>query len=161
VIANVCVLQHDKLRRGRDDRGNQGAAGVKVVILAGGLGTRLAEATELQPKPLVEIGGKPILWHIMKSYAAAGLDAFLICCGYKGQMIKSYFVDYFLQSCDVTVNLATNDVAFHGRPDEKWMVTLVDTGTDTMTGGRVQRVASYVRGGTFCLTYGDGLADLD
>jgi len=134
---------------------------VKVVILAGGLGTRLAEETDLRPKPLVEIGGKPILWHIMKIYEAAGLDEFVICCGYKGHMIKNYFVNYFLENYDITVDLAKNSVAFHGRPNEKWTVTLVDTGIETMTGGRVKRIAPHVGGETFCLTYGDGLADLD
>jgi glucose-1-phosphate cytidylyltransferase len=134
---------------------------VKVVLLAGGLGTRLAEETELRPKPLVEIGGKPILWHVMKIYEAAGLDDFVICCGYKGHMIKNYFVNYFMENYDITVNLARNSVAFHGSPSEKWMVTLVDTGLETMTGGRVKRIASYVGNETFCLTYGDGLADVD
>jgi glucose-1-phosphate cytidylyltransferase len=134
---------------------------VKVVILAGGFGTRLAEETGLRPKPLVEIGGKPILWHVMKIYAAAGLDEFVICCGYKGHMIKNYFVNYFTENYDITVNLARNDVSIHGSPSEKWTVTLVDTGVETMTGGRVKRIASHVGNETFCLTYGDGLADID
>jgi glucose-1-phosphate cytidylyltransferase len=138
-----------------------GGRTLKVVILAGGLGTRLAEETELRPKPLVEIGGKPILWHVMKIYAAAGLDDFVICCGYKGHMIKNYFVNYFMENYDITVNLARNSVEFHGSPSEKWMVTLVDTGIETMTGGRVRRIASYIGNETFCLTYGDGLADVD
>jgi glucose-1-phosphate cytidylyltransferase len=134
---------------------------VKVVILAGGFGTRLAEETDLRPKPLVEIGSKPILWHVKKIYEAAGPDDFLICCGYKGHMIKSSFVNYFRENCDITVSLAKNSVEFHGPPSEKWTVTLVDTGIETMTGGRVRRIAPYVRNETFCLTYGDGLADLD
>jgi glucose-1-phosphate cytidylyltransferase len=134
---------------------------LKVVILAGGIGTRLAEETDLLPKPLVEIGGKPILWHIMKIYAAAGVEDFVICCGYKGHMIKNYFVNYFMENYDITVNLARNSVAFHGQPSEKWMVTLVDTGLDTMTGGRVKRIAPHLAGETFCLTYGDGVANVD
>jgi glucose-1-phosphate cytidylyltransferase len=134
---------------------------VKVVILAGGFGTRLAEETDLRPKPLIEIGGKPILWHIMKIYEAAGFTDFVICCGYKGQMIKQYFVNYFMENYDITVDLATNSVAFKGEPSEKWRVTLIDTGQATMTGGRVKRIAPYVDGKPFCLTYGDGVADLD
>lgn len=131
------------------------------MILAGGLGTRLAEETELRPKPLVEIGGKPILWHIMKIYAAAGLDEFIICCGYKGQMIKHYFVNYFMENYDITVDLGANAVDFHGNPSETWKVTLVDTGVDSMTGGRVKRIADYLDGEPFCLTYGDGVAQVD
>ena len=134
---------------------------MKVVILAGGFGTRLAEETDLRPNPLVEIGGKPIIWHIMKLYEAAGLTDFVICCGYKGQMIKQYFVNYFMENYDLTVDLASNSVAFQGEPSEKWRVTLVDTGQSTMTGGRVKRIAQHVAGETFCLTYGDGVADLD
>jgi glucose-1-phosphate cytidylyltransferase len=134
---------------------------MKVVILAGGFGTRLAEETDLRPKPLVEIGGKPILWHIMKIYEAAGFGEFVICCGYKGQMIKHYFVNYFMENYDLTVDLAANSLAFHGNPTEKWRVTLVDTGLETMTGGRVRRIAPYIGGETFCLTYGDGVAELD
>lgn len=134
---------------------------MKVVILAGGFGTRLAEETDMRPKPLVEIGGKPILWHIMKLYEAAGFNDFLICCGYKAQMLKTYFVNYFTENYDITVDLAANDIQFHGRPSEKWKVTLVDTGLETMTGGRVKRIAPYLGGQTFCLTYGDGVADLD
>lgn len=134
---------------------------LKVVILAGGFGTRLAEETDLRPKPLVEIGGKPILWHVMKIYETAGLDDFVICCGYKGHMIKSYFVNYFMENYDITVNLARNSVDFHGSPTEKWKVTLVDTGIETMTGGRIKRAAAYIGDETFCLTYGDGVADVD
>ncbi len=134
---------------------------MKVVILAGGLGTRLSEETELRPKPLVEIGGKPILWHIMKIYASAGFSEFIICCGYKGQMIKNYFVNYFMENYDITVDLGANHVDFHGNPSESWKVTLVDTGIDSMTGGRVRRIARYLDGEPFCLTYGDGVAEID
>lgn len=134
---------------------------VKVVILAGGYGTRLAENTDLIPKPLVEIGGRPIIWHIMKIYEAAGLTDFIVCCGYKGHLIKNYFVNYFMENYDITVDLEHNTIDFLGRPSEKWRVTLVDTGQDTMTGGRVKRVADHVAGETFCLTYGDGVAALN
>lgn len=134
---------------------------MKVVILAGGFGTRLAEETDARPKPLVEIGGKPILWHIMKVYAAAGFNEFVICCGYKASMIKSYFANYFVQNYDLTVDLASNTLDFHGKPQESWKVSLIDTGLHTMTGGRVKRVAEYLNGETFCLTYGDGVADID
>lgn len=134
---------------------------MKVVILAGGFGTRLAEETDVRPKPLVEIGGHPILWHIMKIYEASGLTDFVICCGYKAAMVKSYFANYFLQNYDLTVDLANNRIDFHGNPSEKWSVTLVDTGLHTMTGGRVRRVRDYIGDSTFCLTYGDGLADID
>jgi glucose-1-phosphate cytidylyltransferase len=134
---------------------------VKVVILAGGFGTRLAEETDVRPKPLVEIGGKPILWHIMKIYEAAGFTEFVICCGYKGYMIKKYFLDYFLQNYDISVDLGRNDVQFLGEPSERWKVTLVDTGLNTMTGGRLKRVAPHLGNETFCMTYGDGVADID
>jgi glucose-1-phosphate cytidylyltransferase len=134
---------------------------MKVVILAGGMGTRLAEATEILPKPLVQIGERPIIWHIMKSYAAAGFDEFIICCGYKGHMIKSYFVNYFTENYDITVRLGENRVDFHGDPNERWTVTLVDTGLNTMTGGRIKRIAPYIGNETFCLTYGDGVSDVD
>lgn len=134
---------------------------MKVVILAGGMGTRLAEETGLLPKPLIEIGGKPILWHIMKIYAAAGFDEFIICCGYKGHLIKNYFVNYFMENYDITVDLQKNDVAFHGSPNERWKVTLVDTGLETLTGGRIKRIAPYLGDQAFCLTYGDGVADID
>jgi glucose-1-phosphate cytidylyltransferase len=134
---------------------------MKVVILAGGFGTRLSEETDVRPKPLVEIGGKPILWHIMKIYEAAGFTEFVICCGYKGQMLKTYFINYFTENYDISIDLASNDVQFLGRPSEKWKVTLVDTGLNTMTGGRVKRIAPHVGGETFCLTYGDGVAALD
>ena len=134
---------------------------MKVVILAGGLGTRLAEATEVKPKPLVEVGDRPILWHIMKIYAAAGFTEFVICCGYKAHMIKSYFVNYFTENYDITVHLGENKIDFHGDASERWTVTLVNTGLNTMTGGRIKRIAPYVNDETFCLTYGDGVADLD
>jgi len=134
---------------------------MKVVILAGGLGTRLSEATQLLPKPLVEVGDRPIIWHIMKMYAAAGFDEFVVCCGYKSHMIKSYFVNYFTENYDITVHLGENRVDFHGNPGERWTVTLIDTGLNTMTGGRIKRIAPYVGNETFCLTYGDGVADVD
>jgi glucose-1-phosphate cytidylyltransferase len=135
--------------------------GMKVVILAGGMGTRLSEATEVTPKPLVEIGGRPILWHIMKIYAAAGFDDFVICCGYKSHLIKSYFVNYFTENYDITVHLGENRVDFHGNPSERWTVTLVNTGLSTMTGGRIKRIAPWVGNEAFCVTYGDGVADID
>ena len=134
---------------------------MKVVILAGGFGTRLAEETDVRPKPLVEIGGRPILWHIMKIYAAAGFSDFVICCGYKAHMIKNYFANYFLENYDITVDLARNSMEFLGNPSEKWRVTMIDTGLNTMTGGRLKRVAAHLGNETFCLTYGDGLADID
>lgn len=133
---------------------------MKVVILAGGLGTRLSEETDMRPKPLVEIGGLPILWHIMKIYEQAGLNDFVICCGYKGAMIKQFFSDYFIKTSDITVDLGQQKVEYHRRSDEKWRVTLVDTGIETMTGGRVRRVAEHINSETFCLTYGDGVSDL-
>ena len=133
---------------------------MKVVILAGGLGTRLSEETDTRPKPLVEIGGLPILWHIMKIYEQAGLNDFVICCGYKGMMIKQFFSDYFIKTSDITVDLGQQTVEYHRRSDEKWRVTLVDTGLETMTGGRVRRIAPYLNGETFCLTYGDGVSDV-
>jgi glucose-1-phosphate cytidylyltransferase len=134
---------------------------MKVVILAGGLGTRISEETLVRPKPMVEIGGKPILWHIMKIYAHYGLADFVVCCGYKGYMIKEYFANYFLHMSDVTFDLAGNRMEVHQRYAEPWRVTLVDTGEATMTGGRLRRVAEYVKDDTFCFTYGDGLADVD
>ena len=134
---------------------------MKVVILAGGLGTRLSEETDSRPKPLVEIGGLPIIWHIMKIYERAGLQDFVICCGYKGSMIKQFFSDYFIKTSDITVDLGRQSVEYHRRSEEKWRVTLVDTGIDTMTGGRVRRVAPHLDNSTFCLTYGDGVSDVD
>jgi len=135
---------------------------MKAVILAGGLGTRISEESHLRPKPMIEIGGKPILWHIMKIYSAHGVHEFVICCGYKGYMIKEYFANYFLHSSDVTFDIANNDLTVHQRYAEPWRVTLVDTGETTHTGGRLKRVAAYVANeDSFCFTYGDGVADID
>lgn len=135
---------------------------MKAVILAGGLGTRISEETHLKPKPMIEIGGKPILWHIMKLYSAHGVNDFVICCGYKGYLIKEYFANYFLHMSDVTFDMAMNSMEVHQRHAEPWRVTLVDTGEDTMTGGRLLRVAEYVKNEeAFCFTYGDGVADVD
>ncbi len=133
---------------------------MKAVILAGGLGTRLAEETSVRPKPMVEIGGYPILWHIMKIYSAHGINDFVVCCGYRGYVIKEYFASYFLRSADVTFDLEHNAMEVHGKRSEPWRVTLVDTGELTMTGGRIKRVADHLDE-TFCLTYGDGVADVD
>ena len=135
---------------------------MKAVILAGGLGTRLSEETALRPKPMVAIGGRPILWHIMKMYSAHGIDEFVICCGYRGYMIKEYFANYFLHMSDVTFDMRDNHMEVHDRRSEPWRVTLVDTGDETMTGGRLRRVARFVENESeFCFTYGDGVADLD
>jgi glucose-1-phosphate cytidylyltransferase len=135
---------------------------MKVVILAGGLGTRISEETYLKPKPMIEIGGRPILWHIMKLYAAHGLSDFIICCGYKGYVIKEYFANYFLHMSDVTFDMASNKMEVHQKHAEPWRVTLVDTGENTLTGGRLLRVADYVRmDDAFCLTYGDGVSNLN
>ena len=135
---------------------------MKAVILAGGLGTRLSEETSVRPKPMVEIGGKPILWHIMKIYSAHGIREFVICLGYKGYVIKEYFANYFLHMSDVTFDVAKNRMDVHNNSVEPWRVTLVDTGEATMTGGRLKRVAPYLRGETaFCFTYGDGVGDID
>jgi glucose-1-phosphate cytidylyltransferase len=135
---------------------------MKAVILAGGLGTRLSEETSLRPKPMVEIGGKPILWHILKMYAQHGINDFVICCGYKGYVIKEYFANYFLHTSDVTFDMRTNSMEVHHKRAEHWKVTLVDTGDHTMTGGRLKRVAQYIQDeDAFCFTYGDGVSDLD
>ncbi|MCI4428486.1 MAG: glucose-1-phosphate cytidylyltransferase [Burkholderiales bacterium] len=135
---------------------------MKAVILAGGMGSRISEESNLRPKPMIEIGGKPILWHIMKIYSANGVDDFVICCGYKGYMIKEYFANYFLHMSDVTFNMADNTMQVHHRQAEPWRVTLVNTGEDSMTGGRLKRVAHYVQDEeAFCFTYGDGVADVD
>ncbi|OHX12805.1 glucose-1-phosphate cytidylyltransferase [Chromobacterium sphagni] len=135
---------------------------MKAVILAGGLGTRISEETHLKPKPMIEIGGKPILWHIMKMYSAHGIHDFIVCCGYKGYVIKEYFANYFLHMSDVTFDMKNNQMEVHHRNVEPWRVTLVDTGADTMTGGRLKRVAEYLRDEeAFCFTYGDGVADVD
>lgn len=135
---------------------------MKAVILAGGLGTRISEETHLKPKPMIEIGGHPILWHIMKSYAAHGVNEFVICCGYKGYLIKEYFANYFLHMSDVTFDLSNNSMEVHEQHAESWKVTLVDTGEDTMTGGRLKRVAPYIKDEeAFCFTYGDGVSDVN
>ena len=134
---------------------------MKAVILAGGLGSRLSEETTLRPKPMVEIGGKPILWHIMKIYAAHGIDEFVVCLGYKGYVIKEWFANYALHTSDVTFDLGTGEMNVHHSTTEPWRVTLVDTGEETMTGGRLKRVLPYVGDETFCLTYGDGVSDVD
>jgi glucose-1-phosphate cytidylyltransferase len=134
---------------------------MKVVILAGGLGTRLSEETVIRPKPMVEIGGKPILWHIMKIYSHYGFNDFVICLGFKGYMIKEYFSNYFLHMSDVTFDMSTNGMEVHQQSAEPWRVTLVDTGQESMTGGRVKRVARYLDNEPFMLTYGDGVADVD
>jgi len=133
---------------------------MKVVILAGGLGTRISEETDLKPKPMIEIGGKPILWHIMKIYSYYGFNDFIICCGYKGYLIKEYFANYFLHQSDVTIDLAVNNIEIHQSKAEPWKVTLVDTGLNTMTGGRIKRIRKYVNE-TFFLTYGDGLGNVN
>jgi len=135
---------------------------MKAVILAGGLGTRLSEETSLKPKPMVEIGGKPILWHIMKQYSAHGINDFIICCGYKGYVIKEYFANYFLHMSDVTFNMVDNKMEVHHKRAESWSVTLVDTGDGSMTGGRLKRVADHLKDEeAFCFTYGDGVGDID
>lgn len=135
---------------------------MKVVILAGGLGTRLSEETHLRPKPLVEIGARPMLWHIMKIYSSHGINEFIICCGYKGYLIKEYFANYFLHMSDVTFDMTENEMEVHQNHSEPWRVTLVDTGDSTQTGGRLKRVKSYVEEDeAFCFTYGDGVADVD
>ncbi len=135
---------------------------MKAVILAGGLGTRLSEETSTRPKPMVEIGGKPILWHIMKMYASHGICDFIICCGYKGYVIKEYFANYFLHMSDVTFDMCANTMHVHEKRAEPWKVTLVDTGDDSMTGGRLRRVTEYVKNEhAFCFTYGDGVGDVD
>ena len=134
---------------------------MKVVILAGGYGTRLAEETNLKPKPMVDIGGYPILWHILKLYNHYNINEFIICCGYKGYLIKEYFANFYLHSQDFTINLANNFREFHNINSEDWKVTLVDTGKDTLTGGRLARVKEYIGNETFCFTYGDGLADIN
>lgn len=135
---------------------------MKAVILAGGLGTRISEETHLKPKPMIEIGGMPILWHIMKIYSHYGINDFVICCGYKGYVIKEYFANYFLHMSDVTFDMANNRMEVHERKAEPWKVTLVDTGDETMTGGRLKRVASYLQDEeAFCLTYGDGVSDVN
>lgn len=135
---------------------------MKAVILAGGLGTRISEESHLRPKPMIEIGGRPILWHIMKIYAHHGIDDFVICCGYRGYMIKEYFANYVLHHSDVTIDATNGNITYHQTTAEPWRITLVDTGADTMTGGRVKRARPYLTPGeSFCLTYGDGVSDID
>lgn len=134
---------------------------MKAVILAGGFGTRISEESGIRPKPMVEIGGKPILWHIMKTYSHYGINDFIICCGYKGYMIKEYFSNYFLHNADVTFDMKSNNMKVHNMNSEPWSVTLVDTGENTMTGGRVKRVAEHIGNETFCMTYGDGVSNVD
>ena len=133
---------------------------MQVVILAGGFGTRISEESQLRPKPLIEIGGKPIIWHIMKSYAAYGLNDFIICCGYKGYLIKEYFANYFLHMSDLTIDLSDNSVEYHVKHAEPWKVSLIDTGESTQTGGRLKRVQDFITG-DFCMTYGDGVSSVD
>jgi len=135
---------------------------MKAVILAGGLGTRLAEETHLKPKPMIEIGGKPILWHIMKIFSAYGINDFIICCGYKGYIIKEYFANYFLHMSDVTFDISNNQMYVHQKYAEDWKVTLVDTGENTFTGGRLKRVKEHIQmEEAFCFTYGDGVSDIN
>jgi len=134
---------------------------MKAVILAGGFGTRISEETYLKPKPLIEVGGMPILWHIMKTYSSYDINDFIICCGYKGYLIKEYFANYFLHMSDVTFDMKHNKMEVHHKFVEPWNVTLVDTGLETMTGGRLKRVKNYLEDNTFCFTYGDGLSDIN
>jgi len=134
---------------------------MKVVILAGGRGTRISEETEVLPKPMIQIGGKPVIWHIMKAYSHFGFNDFIICLGYKGYAIKEYFANYFLHSSDLTLNLSTNSMKVHGSKAEPWKVTLIDTGLETMTGGRIKRIERYVEEKPFLLTYGDGIGNVD
>ena len=147
--------------RERTGRTSNSLHAVKAVILAGGFGSRLSEETVARPKPMVEIGGKPMLWHIMKIYAAHGIEEFVVCLGYKGYLIKEYFANYYLHSCDVSFDLSKGDMEVHRSETEPWRVTLVDTGERTMTGGRLKRVLEYVGDEDFCFTYGDGVANLD
>ena len=134
---------------------------MKAVILAGGLGTRISEESSVKPKPMIEIGGKPILWHIMKTYSSFGINDFIICCGYKGYVIKEYFANYFLHQADITLDISANKISVHNNQTEPWKVTMIDTGLNTMTGGRIKRVKEYIDGDTFMLTYGDGVSNVD
>ena len=134
---------------------------MKAVILAGGLGTRLSEETDIKPKPMIEIGMRPILWHIMKIYSSHGVNEFIVCCGYKGYLIKEYFANYFLHMTDVTFHMKSNTLEVHNRKAEPWQVTVVDTGAEAMTGGRLKRVREFIGNETFCFTYGDGVADVN
>ncbi len=144
-----------------DNQKTYGLNGMKAVILAGGYGTRISEESVTKPKPMIEVGGMPILWHIMKIYSYHGVNDFIICLGYKGHIIKDYFANYFLHTSDVTFDLKENQMVVHRKTAEPWRVTLVDTGEDTMTGGRIRRVRSYIGDQTFLLTYGDGVSDVD
>ena len=134
---------------------------MKAVILAGGYGTRISEETSQKPKPMIEIGGKPILWHILKIYSYYGINEFIICCGYKGYLIKEYFANYFLHNSDVTFDMKDNSMQIHTKNAEPWKVTLVDTGENTLTGGRLKRVSEFINNESFCFTYGDGVADIN
>jgi glucose-1-phosphate cytidylyltransferase len=134
---------------------------MKVAILAGGLGTRFSEETDVKPKPMIEVGGRPILWHIMKYYSSFGMNDFIVCLGYRGYVVKEYFANYFLHMSDVTLDIANNKMTVHSNKAEPWTVTLVDTGPETMTGGRIKRIREYLGKEDFCLTYGDGLTNLD
>ena len=134
---------------------------MKAVILAGGVGTRISEESHARPKPMIEIGGKPILWHIMKIYSYGGINDFIVCCGYKGYLIKEYFANYFLHTSDVTFDIVANKMEIHEKHTEPWRVTLIDTGDQTMTGGRLKRVKKYLSNEDFCMTYGDGLSDVN
>ena len=134
---------------------------MKAIILAGGYGTRISEETSQKPKPMIEIGNKPILWHILKIYSNYGINNFIICCGYKGYVIKEYFANYFLHNSDVTFDMSDNSMQIHTKKSEPWKITLVDTGENTMTGGRLKRVQEYIQNETFCFTYGDGVADIN
>ncbi len=134
---------------------------MKAIILAGGYGTRISEETSQKPKPMIEIGNKPILWHILKIYSNYGINDFIICCGYKGYVIKEYFANYFLHNSDVTFDMSDNTMQIHTKKSEPWKITLVDTGENTMTGGRLKRVQEYIQNETFCFTYGDGVADIN
>ena len=134
---------------------------MKAIILAGGYGTRISEETSHKPKPMIEIGNKPILWHILKIYSNYGINDFIICCGYKGYVIKEYFANYFLHNSDVTFDMSDNSMQIHTKKSEPWKITLVDTGENTMTGGRLKRVQEYIQNETFCFTYGDGVADIN
>ena len=152
------MTQFETRHVGNHDQRN---TAMKAVILAGGLGTRISEESHLKPKPMIEIGGKPILWHVLKIYSTYGINDFVICCGYKGYVIKEYFANYFLHMSDVTFDMSNNTMEVHHKKAEPWRVTLVNTGTDTMTGGRLRRVREYLGDGTFCMTYGDGLSDVN
>lgn len=134
---------------------------IQAVILAGGLGTRIAEESNLKPKPMLEIGARPMIWHIMKIYSAHGINDFIICCGYKGYMIKEYFANYLLHMSDVTIDIERDTIDIHNHKAEPWRITLVDTGESTQTGGRLKRVANYIKGDFFCMTYGDGLSNVN